>query len=155
MKSPTTSQEDEIDKMLNTKPDLVPPPDGLWESIHGTWTGLWTDFHGNWDERQASDVFPISDLLSDERAAWLKEQIQQLIATATNRARIDELVALKTANGHHEGDWMESIKYRIQQLSKRENMNKDLVKWIHKWLPELNEAQVKMLLAKFEEIARS
>lgn len=76
---PEEELKKQIKALLDEKPDLIPPPDGLWESIHATWTGLWTDFYGSWDERQASDVFPISDLLSSEREDAFVKALATLI----------------------------------------------------------------------------
>jgi hypothetical protein len=77
------TEQDELRKqlaaLLAKKPELVPPPDGLWESVHATWTGLWTDFYGVWDELQASDVFPLSDFLSDEREKQFVDDLVALI----------------------------------------------------------------------------
>lgn len=86
--------EKQIDEILEAKPDLIPPPDGLWESVHATWTGLWTDFHGEWDERQASDVFPVVDLLSEEREEWLKTALTTLFNQKTEEA-VKRLEGLK------------------------------------------------------------
>lgn len=66
------------EQLLKTSPIGSEVPDNIWETIHATWTGLWTDAYGEWDEKQASDVFPISDLLSTNRELWLKQQILSL-----------------------------------------------------------------------------
>lgn len=68
-----------VKQILDKKPELVPPPDGLWESIHATWTGLWTDFHSGWDERQPSDIFPVNDFLSVEREESFTNELASLV----------------------------------------------------------------------------
>lgn len=80
-----------IDNILQDEPVSGNIPNGLWESIHGTWTGLWTSWNGEWDELAASDVFAINEFLSPEREQWLKKQIEALIAEREKAARIDEL----------------------------------------------------------------
>jgi hypothetical protein len=69
-----------LTKLLSKSPIAEEPPKGLWESLHATWTGIWTDFWGKWDELQASDVFPITDLLSEEAEQRLKQAISERIA---------------------------------------------------------------------------
>lgn len=79
----------DIDEILEAKP-VENVPDDIWGTLHPTWTGLWTDAYGEWDERQASDLFPISDLLSEERLEWLKQAIATHTAKAVEAARVDE-----------------------------------------------------------------
>lgn len=80
-----------IDNILQDEPVSGDIPNGLWESIHGTWTGLWTSWNGEWDELAASDVFAINEFISPEREQWLKKQIEALIAEREKAARIDEV----------------------------------------------------------------
>ena len=68
------NSESELDKILDHKP-VENVPDDIWETIHATWTGLWTDAYGEWDEKQPSDLYPISDLLSEKRLQSLKAAI--------------------------------------------------------------------------------
>jgi len=43
---------------------------------------LWTDAWGEWDEKQASDLWPVADLLSETREVTLVDEIMKLFAQA-------------------------------------------------------------------------
>lgn len=85
-----TNNNYELDAILTTSPTKN-VPDDIWETIHATWTGLWTDAYGEWDELQASDIFPISELLSSERELWLKQAIHRY----TQKMVVAELKRIK------------------------------------------------------------
>jgi hypothetical protein len=72
------------------KPQMENIPDDLWGTIYPTWTGLWTDYHGSLDEKQPSDVYAVSDLLSEERK---KKLLQELVAVVQSQrtALLEEL----------------------------------------------------------------
>lgn len=72
------------------KPQMENIPDDLWGTIYPTWTGLWTDYHGSLDEKQPSDVYAVSDLLSEERKRKL---LQELVAVVQSQrtALLEEL----------------------------------------------------------------
>ncbi len=87
----------ELDEILS-KPQIENIPDDLWASLHPTFTGLWTDYHGSLDELQASDVFSISDLLSEERE---KKLIEQLTAWNTRQClKAQETLLERLKQGH-------------------------------------------------------
>lgn len=73
------------------------------------------------DTNQSIDenLFKLVCLISDGSISVQDgcHDIKQLIATEVIR----ELDGLKTANGYHEGDWMESIKERINYWNKIAN----------------------------------
>lgn len=78
MTSPTL--KDRLQDELKAKPIEKAVPDNIWETIHATWTGLWTDAYGEWDERQPSDIYPITDLLSAQAEERLLKNVTSHIA---------------------------------------------------------------------------
>ncbi len=98
MTAPTTQPEDEQlrDKILAVlnEPQIENIPDDLWGTIYPTWTGLWTDYYGNLDEEQPSDIYAVSELLSDKRLEKLLGQLVSLIRshdTARDQALLAEM----------------------------------------------------------------
>jgi hypothetical protein len=80
---------EKLEEILAAKPTDKDVPESIWNDIHPTFTGLWTDSYGEWDEQQASDLFPVSDLLSDDREAWLKSEILQALAAEIEPLKVD------------------------------------------------------------------
>lgn len=83
---PAKTDSTELEKILNKSPIDKDVPDDIWGTIHGTWTGLWTDAYGEWDEKQPSDIYPISDLLSTEAEKRLLAAIQAHITRQVEAA---------------------------------------------------------------------
>jgi hypothetical protein len=79
----TLNHDTELEEILNARPTDKEVPESVWNDIYATWTGLWTDSYGEWDEQQASDLFPISDLLSEERQAWLVKALHTYLYKQT------------------------------------------------------------------------
>jgi len=100
--------EKELDKLLNQSPTDQEVPASVWGDLHGTWTGLWTDSYGEWDEQQASDLWPIRDLLSSEREEWLKSNIVALFNKAL-LAKLEELKEEGYNKAHTEYDYHPTI----------------------------------------------
>lgn len=87
-------------------------PKDLWETIHATWTGLWVDYHGSLDEMQASDIYSVSDLLSDDRAIKLIDQILNLISA--DRSKFAEEVRKQADTCYdciHDGENLEHVPF--------------------------------------------
>lgn len=79
--TPDTSPGDELDEIFNASPIDKEVPEDVWKTIYPTWTGLWTDAYGEWDERQPSDIYPLTELLSTEAEARLKDRLNRLMLT--------------------------------------------------------------------------
>lgn len=79
-----------VEKILD-EPQVKDIPEDLWKTIYPTWTGLWTDYHGEFEERQPSDIYAVSDLLSSERYDKLIAQLLALLQEVDRKAREDIL----------------------------------------------------------------
>lgn len=86
--------QSELDKIFNASPIDEEVPEDIWGTIYPTWTGLWTDGYGEWDEKQPSDIYPLTEILSREAEERLKKAIEAYVTTrvkeAERLARIDE-----------------------------------------------------------------
>lgn len=107
MTNQTDDRQGELEQLFTKSPIEKNVPDDVWGTIHPTWTGLWTDAYGEWDELQPSDIYPLTELLSEDAESRLKAAIQHLI----DQARLDgrriqaEATADKWRTLHDEGDF--------------------------------------------------
>lgn len=127
-KTPPPDATGGLDKIFNQSPIDKEVPENIWETIRPTWTGLWTDAYGEWDEKQPSDLYPLSDLLSSEAEQRLKTAIEHYATAkaeeAAVEARINELERLDH-NKQMFGDWQQVIADRIAELqAKQQNTDK-------------------------------
>lgn len=117
MKDPNT-QGDELKKQLKQLLDKSPineeVPDDIWGTIYPTWTGLWTDGYGSWDEKQPSDIYPLSELMSNEAKERFINEVADLVASREKAIKMqaieDTLNALMEADAFDEKFTLKELK---------------------------------------------
>lgn len=110
---------------LAAKPTTESVPADIWSTIYPTWTGLWTDAYGKWDERQPSDIYPITEFLSEsaeqrfleQTIAHIAEDLKELLPNeAEFVANPDYSDMLNRYNSAHSDGYNQAIEVMVAAI---------------------------------------